>query len=162
MFLSSGARFFKNHGMCLPSICNTQDPRFLRNPLSGLLALMCLFCCPRWGSSFAGGYIPATEVFKGECNLHEGGFTLQTVWTFSWELAKEVNMCVVSRGRIEEVEPVKKHSTIRLIIAWKRGGLSFWGTKLTGFEGYMSKSLSSQWRHYINTVTTVLTDKQNG
>lgn len=31
-FLSSGAWFFRNHGMCLPSICNTQDPRFLQPP----------------------------------------------------------------------------------------------------------------------------------
>lgn len=146
--------------MCLPSICNAQEPRLLQNPLSELLALLCLFCCPRWGSSFAGGYIPDTEVFQGECNLHEGGFALQTVCTFSWDLDKE-QMYVVSRGRIE-VEPVKKHSTVRLIIAWTTGGLSFWGAKLTGFQGYMDKSLSSQWKYYMNTLTTVLTDKLKG
>lgn len=145
--------------MCLPSICNTQDPRLLWNPPSELLALMCLFCCPRWGSSFAGGFIPAAEVFKGECNLHEGRFVLQTVCTFSWELAKEESMCVVSRGRIEEVEPVKKHCTLRLIIARKTWELTFWGTKLTSFKDYTDKSLSSQWKYYMKVITAVLTDK---
>lgn len=72
-----------NHGKSRPSICSTQDPRFLQIPLSELLALICLFCCQRLGSSLAGGYIPAAEVFIGECNLHEGRFVLQTVCTFS-------------------------------------------------------------------------------
>lgn len=130
---------FKNHGMCLPSICNAQDPRFLQNPLSELPSFMCLLCCLRWGSSFAGGYISAPEVFKGECNLHEGRFALQTVCTFSWELDKEENIYVVFLGRIEEVEPVKKHSTVRLIIAQKTRKAEVLKNKIYRFWGLHEK-----------------------
>lgn len=43
----------------------------------------------------------------------------------------------MSGGRIEEMEPVRKHSTIRLLIAGKIQRLNFCGTKLTGFEACM-------------------------
>lgn len=145
--------------MCLHSISNTQDLRFFKTPYRNFW-LWCVYFAAQDEAAVLLEviFLPLRCLKKNVICMKEDLLSRLSVLSLeSWPKKK---VCVWCPGEgWKKWSQCKKHSTIRLIIAWKTEGLNFRGTKSTGFKGYMDKSLSCQWKHYMNTVTTVLTDK---